>query len=41
MLKNTTYKGIRVWNRHEKGKKQRIEANFPPIVTEDFFDRVN
>ena len=41
MIKNTTYKSIRVWNRHEKGKKQRIEANVPPIVTEDFFDRVN
>jgi site-specific DNA recombinase len=41
MLKNTTYKGIRVWNRHQKDKKQRIEANVPAIVTEDLFDRVN
>ncbi|MDR7210913.1 recombinase family protein [Flavobacterium piscis] len=41
MLKNTVYKGIRVWNRKPKGNKQRIEANVPPIVTEDLFDKVN
>jgi site-specific DNA recombinase len=41
MLKNTVYKGIRVWNRKSKGKKQRIEANVPPIVNEDLFDKVN
>ncbi len=41
MLKNTVYKGIRVWNRKPKGKKQRIEASVPSIITEDLFDRVN
>lgn len=41
MLKNTIYKGTRVWNRHEKGNKQRIEAKVPSIVSEDLFDKVN
>lgn len=41
MIKNTCYKGVRVWNRNAKGNKQRIEANIPPIVTEDLFDKVN
>lgn len=41
MIKNTCYKGVRVWNRNAKGNKQRIEANIPSIVTEDLFDRVN
>lgn len=41
MLKNTVYKGIRVWNRNPKGNKQRIEASVPSIISEDLFDKVN
>ena len=41
MLKNTVYKGIRVWNRKPKGNKQRIEASVPSIISEDLFDKVN
>lgn len=41
MLKNTVYKGIRVWNKKPKGNKQRIEASVPSIISEDLFDKVN
>jgi site-specific DNA recombinase len=41
MLKNTTYKGIRVWNKKPLGNKVTIEADVPAIIDAETFDKAN
>ncbi|WP_395048859.1 recombinase family protein [Flavobacterium sp.] len=41
MLKNTVYKGIRVWNKKPKGNKVTIEVDVPAIIDVETFDKVN
>lgn len=41
MLKNTIYKGVRVWNKKPIGNKVTIEADVPAIIDAETFDKAN
>jgi site-specific DNA recombinase len=41
MIKNTAYKGVRIWNKKPKKEKVTIIAPIPVIIEVDLFDKVN